>query len=235
VFVVGAGARGRCLERRDADAPIVSGICGRLDGIPLAIEFAAARVPAHGITGTADLLKRRLGLRWLGRRTALPRLQTLHALLDWSYTFLTEPERLVLQRLSIFVGLFTLEAAQTIACEGGLDETQVLCALDSLVAKSLVSAVAAKETARYRLLETTPVYAMEKLEASGAKQAIALRHTQYFAALLGRSDSRMSGGVRSLGEHLGNVRAALEWVFSDSNTASGPGVAGSTATIARDQ
>ena len=234
LFLERAAASGSRFEMGDADAPIVAGICGRLDGIPLAIEFAAARVAAHGIKGTADLLKTRFGLHWLGRRTALPRHQTLHALLDWSYTFLTEPERLVLQRLSIFVGLFTLTAAQAIVREGGLDDTQVLCVLDSLVAKSLVSAVAGQETTRYRLLETTRVYAMEKLEASGEKPAIAARHTQYFASLLGRADSRESGGTRSLGEHLGNVRAALEWVFSASDTESAPGIAASTVTIARD-
>jgi predicted ATPase len=234
LFLERAAASGSRFELSDADAPIVAGICGRLDGIPLAIEFAAARVLAHGITGTADLLKSRLGLHWLGRRTALPRHQTLHALLDWSYTLLAESERLVLQRLSILLGLFTVEAAQAIACEGGLDETHALCALDSLVAKSLVSTVAANETMRYRLLETTRVYAMEKLEASGEKQAIALRHAQYFASLLRRADSRTTDGARSFAEHLGNVRAALKWVFSDSDDGSGSSVVGSTGAIVRD-
>jgi len=234
LFLERAAASGCRFELSDTDAPIVASICERLDGIPLAIEFAAARVGAHGVAGTADLLKSRLGLHWSGRRTALPRHQTLHALLDWSYNFLTDPERLVLRRLSIFVGLFSLEAAQATACEGGLNEMRVVDAVDSLVAKSLVSTVFANDATRYRLVETTRIYAMEKLEESGEKQAIALRHAKYFASLLGRLDSRVSHSARSLGEHLGNVRAALEWVFSDGDTAGGPRVAGSMGALARD-
>jgi predicted ATPase/DNA-binding winged helix-turn-helix (wHTH) protein len=233
LFLERVAASGCRFELCDADASIVARICERLDGIPLAIEFAAARVSAHGIAGTAELLNTRLGLQLPGRRTALPRHQTLRALLDWSFAFLSEPERLVLQRLSIVVGLFTLEAAQAIACEGGLGETQAVGALDSLVAKSLVSAVAANGAARYRLLGTTRVYALEKLEGSGEKQAIALRHANYFARLLGRIDTRLHG-ARSLAEHLGNVRAALEWVFNDGDLGKGPPAAGSTRPAARD-
>src|SRR5262249_31311608 len=116
LFLERAAASGSRLELSNEDMPIVVRICDRLDGIPLALEFAAARVAAHGIEGTADLLETRLGLHWPGRRTAHPRHQTLHALLDWSYDFLLECERRVLARLSICVGLFTLEAAQAIAC-----------------------------------------------------------------------------------------------------------------------
>jgi predicted ATPase/DNA-binding winged helix-turn-helix (wHTH) protein len=213
LFLERAAASGSRLELSDRDVPIVSGICDRLDGIPLAIEFAAARVAVHGIAGTADLLKSRLGLHWPGRRTAHPRHQTLHALLDWSYDFLIGPERLVLRRLSVFVGLFTLEAAQAIAC--GPDETHIVDTLDSLVAKSLVSAVAANGTTRFRLLETTRVYALEKLEESGEKQQIARRHARYYASILSRIGTSIPQDVRSFAEHLGNVRAALEWSFSD--------------------
>ena len=213
LFVERATASGGRFELSDAGAPIVAGICGRLDGIALAIEIAAGHVGTHGIEGTARLLEKGLGLHWQGRRTALPRHQTLHALLDWSYAFLTEPERLVLRRLSVFVGVFTLEAAQTTAGEGGPDATQVVDAVDSLVAKSLVSAVDANGRTRFRLLETTRVYALAKLEESGEKQAIALRHAKYFASILGRIEPRTS--PRSLAEHLGNVRAALEWSFSN--------------------
>ena len=233
LFLERAAASGCRFELTDADAPIVASICERLDGIPLAIEFAAARVAAHGIAGTADLLKSRLGLHWPGRRTALPRHQTLHALFDWSYTFLTEQESRVLRRLSIFVGPFTLEAAQAVACEGGPPETLVVDAVDSLVAKSLVSAAVSNDSARYRLLEPIRVYAMEKLEASGEQQATALRHAEYFASFLSRIDP-CNHGARSLGEYLGNVRAALELTFRDGDTASGPRGAGSTGRRARD-
>lgn len=215
LFLERAAASGCRLELSDADAPIVAGICERLDGIPLAIEFAAARVAAHGIAGTADLLKSRIGLHWSGRRTALPRHQTLHALLDWSYAFLTEPEQLVLRRLSIFVGFFTLEAAQATACGDGLDAALVVDAIGTLVAKSLVSVVVANNTTRYRLLETTRVYAMEKLEEGGEKQAVALRHARYFASLLGRTETRITHAAGVDGEHLGNMRAALGWAFGD--------------------
>lgn len=235
LFLERAAASGCRFELSDADAPIVAGICKRLDGIPLAIEFAAARVASHGIAGTADLLQNRLGLRWPGRRTALPRHQTLHALLDWSYTLLPEPERLVLRRLSVFVGLFTLEAAQAIAYEDGPGGMHVADAVDSLVAKSLISAVTESDTTRYRLLETTRVYAREKLEESVEKQAIAHRHAKYFATLLGRLDTRRSPGTRTLGEHLGNVRAALEWAFSEGDTRGEPRVAGLKDALARDQ
>jgi predicted ATPase/DNA-binding winged helix-turn-helix (wHTH) protein len=234
LFLERAAASGCRFELTDGDVPLIAGICERLDGIPLAIEFAASRAAAHGIAGTADLLKSRLGLHWHGRRTALPRHQTLHALLDWSYTVLTEPEQLVLRRLSIFVGPFTLEAAQAIACEGALDEMHVAGAVDSLGAKSLVSAVAANDTTRYRLLETTRVYAMEKLDESGEMQAVALRHAKYFASLLSGINIDISHGGRSLGEHLGNVRAALDWTFSDGDTRGGSRVADSKSNIAPD-
>jgi len=218
LFVERAAASNSRFELSDADAPVAANICKRLDGIPLAIEFAAARVAAHGLAGTAELLNSRLGLRWSGRRTALPRHQTLHALLDWSYNFLTETERVVLRRLSIFVGRFSLEAAQAVACGSGLNEMRVIDTVDSLVAKSLLSVVTADNVTRYRLPETTRVYAMEKLEESGEKPAIALCHAKYFAFLLGRFDRRVSQFVRSAGEVLGNVRAALEWGFSDVDT-----------------
>jgi len=238
LFLERACAADSRFELSDTDAPIVADICDRLDGIPLAIEFAAARAAAHGVAGTADLLKSRLGLHWPGRRTALPRHQTLHALLDWSYTLLSEPERLVLRRLSIFVGPFTLEAVQAVACGGAADEMRVIDIVDNLVAKSLVSLAATKDAMRYRLLETTRAYAMDKLEASGEKQTIALRHAQYFARLLGRIDAgfetRTSSAARSLGQHLSNVRAALERAFSVGDVGRDPHGADPNRAFARD-
>jgi predicted ATPase/DNA-binding winged helix-turn-helix (wHTH) protein len=217
LFMERAAASGSRVELSDADAASVAGICGRLDGIPLAIEFAAARAGAHGIAGTESLLKNRLGLHWQGRRTALPRHQTLRALLDWSYDFLAESERLVLRRLSIFVGPFTLEAAQAIACDKALDQAHIIDAVDGLVAKSLISVIPGGGLTRYRLLETTRVYALEKLEESGEKEAIADRHAKYFASLLNSVDA----GV-GLSERLSNVRASLEWAFSDVETVRDP-------------
>jgi len=214
LFLERAAASGCRFELSEADVPIVSDICERLDGIPLALEFAAARVAAHGIVGTAELLKSHLGLHWPGRRTAHPRHQTLHALLDWSYSFLTQIERRVLRRLAIFVGPFILEAARAVASENGPDEPHVVDALDSLVAKSLVSAVPANDVTRYRLLETTRVYALEKLQQSGEKPAMALRHARFVQDRLARVDTRNSRGAAAVAEYLANVRAALEWAFS---------------------
>jgi len=219
LFMERAAAGGGRFELTDQTAPVVAGICGRLDGIALAIEFAAGRVASHGIAGTEDLLNRNLGLDWHGRRTALPRHQTLRALLDWSYGFLTESERLVLRRLAVFVGTFSIEAAQSIACTGDLSEARVVNAVDSLVMKSLVYAVIADgNQTRYRLLETTRVYASEKLQESGEASEVAERHVRYFTRLLhatfgGYFEPDQASGVRVSTEHLGNVRAALARCF----------------------
>jgi predicted ATPase/DNA-binding winged helix-turn-helix (wHTH) protein len=215
LFIERAAASGRRLELNANESRIVAGICERLDGLPLAIEFAAARVVAHGIAGTAELLKTRLGLYWPGRRTAIPRHQTLHALLDWSYAFLDEPERIVLRRLAVFVSVFSLEAAQAVAID---EPTDVVRVVDSLVAKSLVSPVTTPEATRYRLLETTRVYAMEQLEQSGEQPFIALRHAKYFATLLSRIDRGVAHRASAFAEHLPNARAALEWAHGDCQT-----------------
>jgi DNA-binding winged helix-turn-helix (wHTH) protein len=115
LLVERAAASGSHFELNDANAPPVADICARLDGIALALELVGGRVGTYGVETTLDLLNKRLGLHWQGRRTALPRHQTLHALLDWSYGLLAEPERLVLRRLSIFVGTFALEGALAVA------------------------------------------------------------------------------------------------------------------------
>jgi predicted ATPase len=226
LFMERAAASGGRFELSDQTAPIVAGICGRLDGIALAIEFAAGRVGSHGISGTEELLNRNLGLDWQGRRTALPRHQTLRALLDWSYGFLSEPERLLLQRLSIFVGTFSLEAVQAVASTRALTEARVVDMVDSLVAKSLVYAVIAEgNVTRYRLLETTRVYAAEKLQESGEAPEVAERHARYFTRLLnttfgGAVEPHRDSGVRTSAEHLGNVRAALAWCFAEAGVPS---------------
>jgi predicted ATPase/DNA-binding winged helix-turn-helix (wHTH) protein len=240
LFMERAAAGGSHLELTDADVSVIAGICGRLDGIPLAIEFAAARVGLHGLAGTSELLKTRFGLQLPGRRTAVPRHQTLHALLDWSYGLLSEAEQLGLRRLSIFVGPFTLEAAQVIAYGSALDEGQVVGALEGLVAKSLVSAAMASGMTRYRLLETTRVYALEKLQESSEKQLIAQRHAMYFASLLNvistKIGDRDSSDPSEMAEHLGNMRASLEWAFDSSAESAdarllAPGLAASSVPI----
>jgi predicted ATPase/DNA-binding winged helix-turn-helix (wHTH) protein len=204
----------------DENAPIVASICGRLEGIALAIEFAAARVGSHGIEATADLLNRNLGLDWHGRRTALPRHQTLRALLDWSYGLLAEREQRALRRLSVLVSEFTLEAANAVIDGEEAHEADTLEVLDALISKSLVSVQAGGEhSPPYRLLATTRIYAAEKLAESGEASRTARRHAAYFTALLntrhgGQIDLEYNGRAHALREHLGDVRSALEWCFS---------------------
>jgi predicted ATPase/DNA-binding winged helix-turn-helix (wHTH) protein len=139
LFVERAVASGAQLDFSDAEAAIVVGICRKLDGVALAIELAARRVEAYGLHQTAALLDQRLTLLWVGPRTAPPRQRTLHATLDWSYGLLSETERLVLRRLAVFVGHFTLDAALAVATGATLDQAAVFSAIDSLVAKSMVA------------------------------------------------------------------------------------------------
>src|SRR6202171_5298126 len=136
LFVERAAADGSGFELNDADASIVSKVCRRLDGIALALELAAGRVGAYGIEGIESLLDGPCRLLWHGRRTASPRHQTLSAMLDWSYNLLPESERVLLCRLSVFVGAFSLEAAQFVAAGNILEREQVAEAIAGLVAKS---------------------------------------------------------------------------------------------------
>src|SRR5229473_4100370 len=218
LFMERAAAGGYCSELSDADAPIVASICRKLDGIALAIELAAGRVSSHGIRGMAELLDNRFKLLWQGRRTALPRHRTLNAMLDWSYNLLQERNKLVLCRLSAFVGVFTLTAALSVA---GTEANDVDVADDvaSLVAKSLISTAAIGESRYYRLLDTTQAYAAGKLAALGGADSIARRHAIYYSNYLAHEEVIQSTfgehDLSGYAPHTGNVRAALEWAFSD--------------------
>jgi predicted ATPase/DNA-binding winged helix-turn-helix (wHTH) protein len=182
LFVERAVASGRRFELNDADAPVVGEICRKLDGMALAIELAAGRVDAYGIRETLALLNDRFKLLWEGRRTASPRHQTLSATLDWSYGLLSEFERLILCRLSVFTGTFTLEDARSIAGDDEIDGMQVVGALVSLVAKSLVSASSDDVTTRYRLQDATRAYAVSKLVETGYGDTIKNRYAIYHEA-----------------------------------------------------
>ncbi len=214
LFVERALASDRGFALTDANARIVAEICGRLDGIALALELVAGRIGTFGLEGTAGLLANRLGLQWQGRRTALPRHQTLQALLDWSYDLLTAAEQQLLRRLSVFVGAFSLRGARVVAWHSELDEVHLASAIDQLIGKSLLSVVTTCEGATcYRLLETTRVYALQKLEESGEAHATAQKHARYLTNLLSSNSADEPAASRH--EHLGNVRAALEWCFAD--------------------
>ena len=199
------------------EAPLVADICRRLDGIALAIELAAGRVNAYGIAGTASLLDSRFSLQWRGRRTAIPRHQTLSAALDWSYDLLPASESAILRRLSVFVGPFTPEAAAAVASGDGLSTSATMEAIDNLVTKSLIAPSGAR-TLRYRLLDTTRTYALGKLNEAGEAKRIAQRHAEHFRDLFERAEAETSAPLSEwlgvYGAELDNLRAALDWAFS---------------------
>ena len=218
LFVEQVAASGYPFELNDEDAPIIAEVCRRLDGIALALELAACRVGVYGIQHTALLLDKQFRLLWRGRRTALPRHQTLRAALDWSYNLLSQTEQLVLQRLAVFAGAFSLELALGVGDEK-FDSAEVTEALAALVDKSLVTLDTTAKM-RYRLLDTTRAYAWQKLAESDEHARIARRHAEYFSYRLERFGSSVSlspstESVNFFVEHLGNVRAALEWSFSE--------------------
>ena len=205
-------------------AATMAGICRRLDGIPLAIELAAARAAVLGIAGLAARLDDRFTLLTGGRRTALPRHQTLRATLDWSYELLPEPERLVLRRLAVFAGGFTIPAASAVAADDAMAASEVVDCVTSLVPKSLVTADAGGAMVRYRLLETTRAYALEKLVQAGEFDAAARRHAERYLDLFEGAEA--AAAARPTDEWLAdyvprmdNLRAALNWAFSDTGDA----------------
>ena len=187
------------------DLATIAAICRRLDGIPLAIDFAATRVATLGLQQVAAGLDARLGMLTGGRRTALPRHRTLRATLDWSYELLPEPERLVMRRLAVFAGDFTAEAASLVAAGGEIAVSEVVRSLANLVTKSLVTLEVGSEIAHYRLHETTRAYAIEKLAESGEFEQVARRHANYYRDLFDRAEMELetlpapavAGGLRS--------------------------------------
>jgi tetratricopeptide (TPR) repeat protein len=199
------------------NAGAVAQVCRRLDGIPLAIELAAARSRALSVEQLAGRLDQRFRLLTGGSRTALPRQQTLQATVDWSYSLLGAPEQRLFALLSVFVGGFTLEAAEAVCAGDDLLAEEVLDLLTRLVDKSLVVAEETAEgTSRYRLLETLRQYGRERLVASGEATALHDRHAAYFVALAERADAEMRGPAQitwltALEREHDNLRAALAW------------------------
>ncbi len=204
LFVERAAATLDEFELTDADAPIVADICGRLDGIALAIELAAARVDTFGVRGVAAHLDDRFQLLTRGRRTALPRHQTLRATLDWSYELLPEPERVVLRRLAIFAGGFTEEAARAVAASAEIAASEVVESLANLVTKSLVSVDVGGVMVRYRPPETIRAYALQRLIESGEREQIARRHAEYHLGLFERAEAEAE--TRPMAEWLAEYR-----------------------------
>jgi predicted ATPase/class 3 adenylate cyclase len=196
------------------NAPALAEVCHRLDGIPLAIELAAARVRALPVEQIAQRLDDRFRLLTGGSRTALPRQQTLRALIDWSYDLLTEPERVLLRRLSVFAGGWTLEAAEAVCTDEGLEGWEVIDRLTTLVEKSLVQYEEQEGEGRYRLLETIRQYGAEQLQRSGEEALWHERHRDWYLALAERARPALIGPEaatwhRRLEQERDNLRAAL--------------------------
>jgi predicted ATPase/DNA-binding winged helix-turn-helix (wHTH) protein len=196
----------------------IAAICRRLDGIPLAIEFAAAHAITFGLEEVARGLQDRFSILTGGRRTALPRHQTLRATLDWSYELLPELERSVLRRLGIFVGGFTLAGATAVMRDTGVTASALVQALANLVAKSLVASEGAVSSGRWRLLETMRAYACDKLGEHGERRQVAKYHAEFFRDLVVSSVSvarRLPAeALARYTQEIDNVRAALDWSFS---------------------
>jgi predicted ATPase/DNA-binding winged helix-turn-helix (wHTH) protein len=217
LFVERASALGLGFTLTDDNAAAVGSICQRLDGIPLAIELAVPRLKVLSVQQLARGLDERFRLLTGGGRTSLPRQQTLHALIDWSYGLLGEAEKTLLARLSVFLGSATLESIAAVVESAELAQDQVADLLLSLVEKSLVHADPGEEETRYRLLESTRYYANEKI--TGGADFFRRRHARHFAARLRQATAEWETiptprWVARYGPDIDNLRAALEWAFA---------------------
>jgi predicted ATPase len=224
LFCERASAADSSLEIDETAARLIGGMCSRLDGMALPIELAAVRVATHGISATARQLGERFSLGWPGRRTAQPRQQTLMATLDWSYELLSTREQLVLERLAIFVGPFSIDAALEVAADSEIGPTEVAIAIDELTSKSLVALNRSRDSGTYRLLEMTRAYAREKLRARSHEHclAVARSHASFFLRELSRCRMRTCSRTRARwGSSL--ATSAPHWTGASART----GIAGS--------
>jgi non-specific serine/threonine protein kinase len=202
------------------NAPAVAAVCQRLDGIPLAIELAAARVKVLAVEQIATRLDDRFRLLTGGSRMLVPRQQTLRATLDWSYGLLSEQERSVLRRLSVFAGGLTLEAAEAVCAGGGIEASDILDLLTRLVDKSLVIAETQGGEARYRLLETVRQYGRDRIAESNEAAVVRKKHRDWCLDLAGQAEPKLRGPeqktwVDRLETEHDNFRAALAWSSTD--------------------
>ncbi len=226
LFAEHAALRQRGFAVDAANAAAVAAICVRLDGIPLALELAAARLGPLSVPEINARLDRRFRLLTMGNRTELPRHQTLRALIDWSYDLLSTDERIVFERLSVFAGGWTLEAAEAVASDGDIDQWQVLDLVAALVGKSLVQAETIQGSTRYRLLETVRHYAAERLDlrAGQARDEARVAHRDHYLALVETAYAKLRGPdelhwLDRLESEWDNIRAALAFSVADPETA----------------
>jgi predicted ATPase/DNA-binding winged helix-turn-helix (wHTH) protein len=202
----------------DDNVSEIVAICRRLDGIPLAIEMAAARISTLGLHNVARLLDERFLALAAGRRTAIPRQRTLQATLDWSYGLLSERERIVFRRLAGFVGGFSLAAAIAVGADDALDQNEVIDLVSVLVSKSLLTVNTSQGQWRYRLLEVARVYALERLAESGESTQVARRAAEHYVHVFDACFddwTRLSDEVfdARYAPDLENVCLSLDWAF----------------------
>lgn len=200
----------------EANAPAVAALCRRLDGVPLAIELAAARMKVLTVGQILARLDDSFGVLRSTSRSSLPRHQTLRATIDWSHVLLPEAEQALFRRLSVFVGGFTLSAAEAVCAGDGLESYEVLDLLSGLADKSLVLVAERDDEARYRMLETVRQYGREKLEGSGEELAVRRRHAGFFLDLAEEAEPALLGPeqgawLERLEVEHDNLRAALGW------------------------
>jgi non-specific serine/threonine protein kinase len=232
LFAVRAGTAKSDFALDERNAASVAQICRRLDGIPLAIELAAARIKILSVEEIAARLDDRFSLLTSGSRTAIPRHQTLRATIDWSHDLLTESERMLLRRLSVFAGGFTLEAAEAV-CSQGMKRSDILDLLGRLVDKSLVivDTDSAVSGTRYRLLETIRQYALEKLVETGEALLTRDQHLGFFLDLAEKSEPHIGYEsviwINRLDKDLDNIRAAMEWATNSGKAVMALRMAGS--------
>ncbi len=213
LFVERAGGAQRAFQLTDANVPMVIEICRRLDGIPLALELAAARVKTLSVEQIAARLSDRFGLLTTGARTVMPRQQTLRALIDWSYDLLTEEERQVFAALAVFAGGWALDAAEFV-CAEVCASARVFDFNSALVEKSLVVVDTLASPSRYRMLETIREYARLKLEMLPTRETLSQQHLKFFSAQVEAAQPALirrvvNDQVRALFDELDNFRAAL--------------------------
>lgn len=218
LFVERASSGNTALVLEADGVQLIADMCQRLEGMALPIELAAVRVASHGLRATHALMGELFSLSWAGRRTALPRHQTLRAMLDWSYNLLTPPEQLVFGRLSVFVGPFSQDAAAQVIADGQIESVKVVAILDELTTKGLVTVDHSSPFAAYRLLEMSRAFTREKLAARGKVEVhgLAFRHAAFYTSLLadlGHTPSDIFASAARLANQLGNIRSSLEWSF----------------------
>lgn len=231
LFIDRAKAADRRFTSTDANVETIAEICRQLDGIALAIELAAPRVKVLSVEQLATRLNERFRILTGGSRTALPRQQTMRALIDWSFDLLDENERTIFRRIAVFSGTFSIDAASELCADERIEAWDVLDLLASLVDKSLVVSELAGSEQRYRLLVSTRQYALERLERDGELETLQRAHAEYFARLAQRAHTLYyttptRRWLDTLEPEMHNVRAAMDWAIAGGDVELGIGITG---------